>query len=490
MFISKLQASSADDRSAYGNFWFTPVGIRTASGVRVTPELAMALPIVLACVRVRSESFAILPPRIYQRSGNTKKLLAKHWLYDLFRRPNPFQTGFEWRQMLQSHVDLRGNAYNEIQTNRSGDITALMPLHPDRMRIVPIGTGDFDYRYEYTQRDGAKVPYSRSDIWHLRGMSSDGITGMTPITVARESVGLGLAAQSYGSRFFQNDAKPGGWIGLPAGSTFKDKAARDQFRESFQEAQAGLNKHKTAVLEGGMTYNEIGLTNKDSQFLEARQFQVTDIARMYRTPPHKVGDLSKSAFANIEQQSLEFVIDCMLPLSVNWESSTETNLLLQEESDISIEFDFTALLRGDQAARSVFYHNGIMDGWMVRNEARAREGEEPLPGLDKPLVPLNMVALDKDGNPETPPPGASPSPVKPPQTGSDARMSLMIRSNAERMARRIAAGSFPPGAVFAEAFAVPLDQAQAWLAHASRVASTNESEIHAALVAFAMKGSI
>ncbi|HSN40758.1 MAG TPA: phage portal protein, partial [Burkholderiales bacterium] len=230
MFISKIQAN-ADDRSAFGSFWFSPVGVHTASGASVTPEKALMLPVVLACVRVLAETFAILSPRIYKCDGGKRTRLADHWLLDLLRSPNPFQTGFEWREMMQGHLALRGNAYNEIQTDRNGNITALMPMHPDRVKVQFTGNGDFDYKYVYRQRDGSTVSFARSEVWHIRGLSGDGIMGMSPLALARESIGMGLAAQDYGARYFKNDAKPSAWLEMPG--NFKDKAQREQFRESL-----------------------------------------------------------------------------------------------------------------------------------------------------------------------------------------------------------------------------------------------------------------
>jgi len=489
MFLSKIKASS-DDRSAWGDFWFTPVNTRTASGVAVSTDRALQLPVVLACVRVLAESFSVLPLKLYRKGSNSRALITKHWLYDLIsRRPNSYQTPFEWREMMQGHLALRGNAYNEIIADRRGNITELMPLHPDRIRIEYLsGADDFQYRYRYTDRMGNVRVLTRGEVWHIRGLSSDGIQGMSPIALMRESVGMGLAAQEYGARFFQNDAKPGGgWIEFPG--NFKDKPARDTFRESFQDAQTGLNRGKVAVLEYGMKFHELGLTNKDSQFLEARQFQVGDIARMFRIPPHLVGDLSKATFSNIEQQSLDFVIHTMTPWSERWESSIESNLLLESDQDIDVEFDFTALLRGDQAARSMFYHNGIMDGWMTRNEARGSEGREPLDGLDEPLRPLNMVEeSDAPGEQDELPSNAPPSDATPkPENGdaSNARMTTLLRGNVARMARRIAAGSRPDASMLAEALAVSADRSESWLDMYSRHPGLDEAGITASLMELA-----
>ncbi|WP_316150444.1 phage portal protein [Cupriavidus sp. BIC8F] len=438
MFISRIKADG--DRSPWGSFWFEPVTTRTASGMRVSPDRALQLPVVFACVRVLAESFGVLPMRLYRGKGKNKKPVEQHWLYDLLcRRPNQWQTPFEWREMMQGHLALRGNAFNQIVADRGGNITDLIPLHPDRISIELLNDGnEFDYRYRYTDRFGTVSIFRRSELWHIRGLSGDGIVGMNPIELAREAVGLGLAAQDYGARFFQNDAKPGGgWIEFPG--NFKDKTARDTFRESFQAAQTGLNRGKIAVLEYGMKFHELGLTNKDSQFLEARQYQVGDIARMFRIPPHLVGDLSKATFSNIEQQSLDFVIYTMTPWAERWESSIETNLLLEDDAEIEVEFDFTGLLRGDQQARSTFYHNAIMDGWMTRNEARASENYEPIDGLDEPLRPLNMVEeSDAETQVDVPKQPGQVDGVPPPKQddAADARLAALSTSVAERVARK------------------------------------------------------
>lgn len=416
MFITRIKAD-AGDRSPWGDFWFEPTSMRTATGQRVSADRALQLPVVFACVRVLAESFAVLPMRLYRIGDDGKKTpVRKHWLIDLLcRRPNKWQTPFEWREMMQGHLALRGNAFNQIVTDRRGNITDLIPLHPDRVKIELLQGND--YRYRYTDRFGTETVFTREELWHIRGLSGDGIIGMNPIELAREAVGLGLSAQDYGARFFQNDATPGGgWVEFPG--SFKDKAARDTFRESFQAAQTGLNRGKIAVLEYGMKFHQLGLTNKDSQFLEARQYQVGDIARIYRIPPHLVGDLSKATFSNIEQQSLDFVIYCMTPWAERWESSIETNLLLSEDEDIEVEFDFARLLRGDQTARSTYYHNGILDGWMTRNQARESENMEPIDGLDEPLMPLNMIPVSDAADaraaaqaaPETPPHGGQNDP--------------------------------------------------------------------------------
>lgn len=231
--------------------------------------------------------------------------------------------------------------------------------------------------------------------------------GMSPIDLARESLGMALAAQDYGARFFANDAKPtGGWIEFPG--SFKDSEAKKVFRESYQAAQSGANRGKVLVLENGMKFHEVGVTNRDAQFLELRKFQITDIARLFRVPPHMIADLDRATFSNIEQQSLEFVMHTMTPWTERWEASIESELLLDGD-DLEVEFDFANLMRGDAASRSSYYQSGIQNGWLTRNEARIAENLNPLDGLDEPLRPLNMVEegtaedLEGDGKQDEPP---------------------------------------------------------------------------------------
>lgn len=387
-FFERFRASS-DDRSTWGDFWFEPVSVRSATGLRVSPDGALRLSAVYACVRILSETMASLPIVLYRkREDGGKDRVTDHWLYRLLcRRPNRYQNPFEWREMLQGHLALRGNAYCQIITNPSGEITELLPIHPDRVRVEVMRSGEF--RYRITDRFGDETVLARSAVWHLRGLSSDGVMGMNPIELARESLGIALAAQDYGARFFANDAKPsGGWIEFPG--SFKDPEAKKVFRESYQAAQSGANRGKVLVLENGMKFHEVGVTNKDAQFLELRKFQITDIARLFRVPPHMIADLDRATFSNIEQQSLEFVMHTMTPWAERWEASIEAELLLDNDP-LEIEFDFANLMRGDAASRSAYYQSGIQNGWLTRNEARIAENLNPIDGLDEPLRPLNMV---------------------------------------------------------------------------------------------------
>ena len=457
--------ASGGDRSPWGDFFFEPVSARTGSGMRVSPDSALRLAAVYACVRVLSESLASLPLVIYQRRADGgKDKVTDHWLYRLLaKRPNRFQNPFEWREMLQGHLALRGNAYNQIITNAKGEVVELMPLHPDRIRLELLPSGE--YRYRFTDRFGTESILPRGEVWHLRGLSSDGLMGMSPIELARENLGMALAAQDYGARFFANDAKPtGGWIEFPG--SFKDSEAKKVFRESYQQAQSGANRGKVLVLENGMKFHEVGVTNKDAQFLELRKFQITDVARLFRVPPHMIGDLDRATFSNIEQQSLEFVMHTMTPWAERWEASIESELLL-EGDDIEVEFDFANLMRGDAASRASYYQSGIQNGWLTRNEARIAENLNTLEGLDEPLRPLNMVeestaedvALDTEQAEDPAQEATEPS------DEAAARLRALIDSSAERWARRIArAGRVEEKdlALIAQSLAVPLDRVSVW----------------------------
>ncbi len=381
--------------------------------MRVSADSAMRLTAVYACVRILSETMASLPFVLYRTDASGGKVrVTDHWLYRLFaRRPNRFQNPFEWREMMQGHMALRGNAYNRIVSNARGEITELVPIHPDRIRIEMLPCGEF--RYRVTDRDGRESVLPRGEVWHLRGLSSDGLLGMSPIEIARESVGMALAAQDYGARFFANDAKPtGGWIEFPG--SFKDAEAKKVFRESYQQAQSGANRGKVLVLENGMKFHEVGVTNRDAQFLELRKFQITDIARLFRVPPHMIGDLDRATFSNIEQQSLEFVMHTMTPWAERWEASIEAELL-PDDDGLEVEFDFANLMRGDAASRAGYYQSGIQNGWLTRNEARLAENLNPLEGLDEPLRPLNMTeesdAEEAEDEPAEKPP--TPEPKEP-----------------------------------------------------------------------------
>jgi HK97 family phage portal protein len=449
MFLSRIRASS-DDRAPYGDFWYEPVGMRSASGARVTSDSALKLSVVYACIKRRADAMASLPVHVFRKrakSGN-KEFLRDHWLHRLFNRaPNTIQDPFHWMELVQGTQDLRGNAYNRIKANARGEITGLVPVHPDRVSTEVIG--EDLVRYRIKGLDGAPDEVVPAEMmFRVLNMSSDGYTGLSPVALAREAIGAGLAQQDYAGRFFANDARPGGIIQWD--KNFKDKAAADLFRASWHAAQGGVNRGKTAILPDGMTYKEVGLNNRDSQFIEARKFTVVDLCRIWNMPPHMIGDLDRATFANIEQMSLEFAMYTIAPECQRWKCAVEFQLLGPDEDEIEIEFDWTALVRGDQSARGNFYAKGIAAGWLTRNEARVDDNRDPIAGLDEPLRPLNMVeesdAEEVEGeggevadDDQAQPPAKAPAPPgedTQPEPGANQRLRALAAAAAERVARK------------------------------------------------------
>jgi len=487
MFMRLKASADTSDRSPWGNFWFSSV----PSSRVTTPDSALALTPVYACVKVLAESFASLDFKLYKpnAAGTKRTRVTKHWSVRLFTKaPNRFQTPIEFQLMLMGHLALRGNAFCQIASNSRGEITELLPLNPDRMTVETLDNGD--YRYRYLDAQGRTIYYARGELWHLRGLSSDGIVGISPIQACRAAVNEGLSMQAYSNRFYENDAKPGGgWIESP--QRFASSADKQEFRDSWQKMHGGANRGKVAVLENGMKFHELGVSNTDAQFVEARGAKITDIARMFRVPPHMIAELSRATFSNIEQQAIDFWNNTMLPWARVWKSSIEF-FLLGEDLGFDVEFDVRPMQRGDAQARATAYGLGIQWGWLTRNEARAMEGLDPLPGLDEPIVPLNMTPADKLGEDPEPEPGGDAEPPvdsapvgKPPGKGTTKpakgaaadgdRLMQLVMGNAGRMARRIVAGSPPDAATLADALAIEPELAAAWLA-----ASTHgpDSDVH------------
>ena len=460
MFISQIRAST-DDRSPWGDFWFSSVGQGSMSGMRVSADSALQLSAVFRAVCLVSGHMALMPIKFYKAGTRTR--IMKHPLLTLLnKRPNRWQNSFEWREMLQGHLELRGNAYNEIMTSASGQITELVPIHPDKIKPVMLVNGD--YRWQITDPDGSQRTVSRGQIWHLKILTTNGITGLSVIGCARESFGVGLAAQSYSARFFANDARPGGWIEVPGG--FDSKEARQKFRESIQEAQSGANRGKNMVLDRGMQYHEIGVTNRDAQFIETTKSSISDIARWFGVPPHKIGDLDRSTNNNIEQQALEYWQDGLQPRTARWEASIEADLLLDDE-EIDVEYDFDELLRSDSVSRANYITKMTNGGILTRNEGREMERREPLPGLDEPLRPLNMVEESDAEKNEAAGVQQPKKKVQPEEPQDDdpaaSRMNILLQANADRLARRFARDGkveTKDAQVIADTLAIPLAKAE------------------------------
>lgn len=354
----------------------------SATGVHVTPDTAMRAAAVFSCVRILSESVASLPLHLYRRinvAGREGKERAKdHPLYRvLHTSPNDEQTSFEWREMLQGHLSLRGNGFSFVDWARGGRVRRLMPMHPDRMDIRRKTDGKLVY--EYRRLDGRTEYYDSDEILHLRGLADDGVRGLSPIEVAREAVGLSLATEDYGAKFFANGTHMGAYLET---DQQLDERAQKNLKESLAREHGGLaNAHKMPVFEQGLKLQRLNMTAEDAQFLESRKFQIGEIARIFRVPPHKIYDLERATFSNIEQQSIDFVTDSIMPWLVRWEQRLSKTLLKPSEQDeYFFEFNMDALLRGETKARQeslqIMRRNGILNA----NEWRAKENMNPIEG--------------------------------------------------------------------------------------------------------------
>ena len=399
LFRSRDKPQNRTTGSAYSFFF----GGSTA-GKRVNERSAMQMTAVYSCVRILAEAVAGLPLHLYRyKEDGGKEKALDHPLYLLLHdEPNPEMSSFVFRETLMTHLLLWGNAYAQIIRNGKGEVIALYPLMPDRMTVDRDRDGKLYYEYTVSTDDtptvkGTVVRLNSSDVLHIPGLGFDGLVGYSPIAMAKNAIGMAIACEEYGAKFFANGAAPGGVLEHPG--TIKDP---QRVRESWQSTFGGSgNANKIAVLEEGMKYTPIGISPEQAQFLETRKFQINEIARIFRVPPHMVGDLEKSSFSNIEQQSLEFVKYTLEPWLVRWEQSIQRTLFSPEEKKrYFAKFNVEGLLRGDYASRMSGYATARQNGWMSANDIRELENMDRIPaeeGGDLYLINGNMLPLGNAG---------------------------------------------------------------------------------------------
>lgn len=370
-------------------------GMQSYTGRNVDVQSALSSTAVWAATRLIGETIAALPLNTYIREGdNGKKKARGHPLYYLLHtQPNDEMTAFSfWEMAFYQLLLTDGSFYAEIERNLRGDVIALWPLLPHKM-TVSRQEGVLTYTYELP--NGSKVNIPANNVFPIHGPSLNGLTGLTPLGLAKESIGLGLATEEFGARFFKNGGSVSGVLESP---DELGEDGRQNLRESFEETYSGLSKaHRLLILEEGMTYKQIGIPPDQAQFLETRKFQVTEIARFFRVPPHMIYDLDKATFSNIEHQSLEFVKYTLLPWLVRVEQAISWRLLSKtEKQKYFVEFNVEGLLRGDMKSRFEAYHIARMDGTMARDEIRALENMNPLTPeqLADTWRPVNMVPGD------------------------------------------------------------------------------------------------
>ncbi len=399
LFKSRDKPQNRTSGSGYSFFF----GGSTA-GKNVNERSAMQMTAVYSCVRILAEAVAGLPLHLYRyKEDGGKEKALDHPLYNLLHdEPNPEMSSFVFRETLMTHLLLWGNAYAQIIRNGKGEVIALYPLMPNRMVVDRDTKGRLYYQYTTSTEDaptmkGVTVNLPPSDVLHIPGLGFDGLVGYSPIAMAKNAIGMAIACEEYGAKFFANGAAPGGVLEHPG--TIKDP---QRVRESWQSTFGGSgNSNKIAVLEEGMKYTPIGISPEQAQFLETRKFQVNEIARIFRVPPHMVGDLEKSSFSNIEQQSLEFVKYTLDPWVVRWEQTIHRSLLLPDEkSQYFVKFNLEGLLRGDYQSRMNGYAIGRQNGWMSANDIRELENLDRIPaeeGGDLYLINGNMLPLKDAG---------------------------------------------------------------------------------------------
>nr|DAO66077.1 MAG TPA: Portal [Caudoviricetes sp.] len=399
LFRSRDKPQNRTSGSGYSFFF----GGSTA-GKNVNERSAMQMTAVYSCVRILAEAVAGLPLHLYRyKEDGGKEKALDHPLYNLLHdEPNPEMSSFVFRETLMTHLLLWGNAYAQIIRNGKGEVIALYPLMPNRMVVDRDTKGRLYYQYTTSTEDaptmkGVTVNLPPSDVLHIPGLGFDGLVGYSPIAMAKNAIGMAIACEEYGAKFFANGAAPGGVLEHPG--TIKDP---QRVRESWQSTFGGSgNSNKIAVLEEGMKYTPIGISPEQAQFLETRKFQVNEIARIFRVPPHMVGDLEKSSFSNIEQQSLEFVKYTLDPWVIRWEQTIHRSLLLPDEkSQYFVKFNLEGLLRGDYQSRMNGYAIGRQNGWMSANDIRELENLDRIPaeeGGDLYLINGNMLPLKDAG---------------------------------------------------------------------------------------------
>lgn len=396
LFRSRHKPQNRMAGSAYTFF----MGGSTA-GKAVNERSAMQMTAVYSCVRILSEAIAGLPLHLYMYTEDGNKVKAvEHPLYRLLHdEPNPEMSSFVFRETLMTHLLLWGNAYAQIIRNGKGEVIGLYPLMPNKMTVDRDTSGKLYYSYQRSNEEAiqSKVILKPSDVLHIPGLGFDGLVGYSPIAMAKNAIGMAIACEEYGAKFFSNGAAPGGVLEHPG--TIKDP---QRIRDSWQSTFGGSgNANKIAVLEEGMKFTPIGIAPEQAQFLETRKFQIDEIARIFRVPPHMVGDLDKSSFSNIEQQSLEFVKYTLDPWVVRWEQSIARSLLTPEEKKTYFaKFNLDGLLRGDYQSRMQGYAIGRQNGWMSANDIRELENLDRIPaeeGGDLYLVNGNMLPLQHAG---------------------------------------------------------------------------------------------
>ena len=413
--------------SEWDDFWYEPLGLLSATGIRVDEGAAYRVSAVFNAVRLISEAVASLPFILYRRiPGRGKERAQDHPLFEVLHdSPNNWQTSFEFREFMQGVALMRGNAYAEILSGPRGFVDQLIPIHPSIVEVERLENRRL--RYQVLEPDGTKRPITQDRMFHLRGFGSNGVTGLSVVTLMRESIGLSLATESYGARIFSQRANHGGILEM---DSHLDDEAYKRIKKQLDATTTGLqNAHSTLILENGLTWKQVGMSNEDAQFLLTRTFQIQEIARWFNIQPHKLSDLTKSSFNNIEEENLNFVTDTLRPWNVRWEQTVARDLIMNPR-EFFVELLVDALLRGRTKDRYEAHGKSIRDGWKSPNEAREIENLNLVDGLDY----FVDVRTTNAGPGATGPTDSNPPSPPPPQRSS--RAVKIVTDAAARMVRK------------------------------------------------------
>lgn len=428
-FIIRLLGADLASRDPMDDHWYGLSAANSTAGVPINAETALKVSTVWACVGLLSETIGWLPLVVNRWMGQDSRERARnHPLYSVLHdQPNQWQTAMEFREMMTGHVLLRGNAYAQIVPGPRGPADQLIPIHPDRIpagNVEKLPNGRL--RYWVKQDDGTKKAFNQEDIFHIRGLSGDGLTGKSVIDYARDSFGLAIAAEQYGGRFFRNDSRPGGI--LRTDKSLSDGAAK-RLKASWEAAHTGGNQNRVAVLEEGLQWQQIGISPEEAQFLGTKEYQAEDVCRWFRVPPHMVGLTSKATSwgSGIEQMGIGFVTYTLMPWLTRWTQAISRDLIIATDTYFA-DFIVEGLLRGDIGSRYNAYATARQWGWLSVNDIRRLENMNPVDNGDVYLQPLNMQEAGSISQEIPPSPNLS--------QGNKAHYRLLAEESAARLVRK------------------------------------------------------
>ncbi|MGR3220860.1 MAG: phage portal protein [Candidatus Anammoxibacter sp.] len=370
-------------------------GSGTKAGIDVTPDAALGLPAMWRAVSLWSKTIGALPLHVYTEKNGNKVVDKKHPTYNLLHnKPNDKMTSYIWRLTSMIHVLLWGNSYSLIEFNGAVRPISLMPFHPRDVDVKIDDNGKIWYVFK--QPNGETIIVDSSQVLHIKGFTTDGITGKSLISALKENIGLGLAAQEFGASFYKKGAKLDGVIEM---EKTLGKSGIGNLRQTWKDTYAGNDGERLAILDAGMKYKTIGIPPEDSQYIETRKFSVTDVARITDIPPPLLYDLERSTFANIQKLIESFVKFSLTPWLINWEQEINDKLFFNNEKNVTFaQFNVDGLLRGDVKARYEAYQKAIQNGIMTPNQAASKENLPTYPEGNQHFMPMNIQPI---GTPKT-----------------------------------------------------------------------------------------